>query len=141
MRRASTPLPPLMILPLAFWACGGDARSGDAGPRADAGVRDAAAADASGADAGAEDASALDASDLAPDSGALDAGPPPCRYPEGATEPMALDAVISAYRWGRALDGAGNAAALDLTRAFCDDDPLIDWAPFDALLFISAPAW
>jgi hypothetical protein len=140
MRRASAALPPLMILPLAFWACGGSPTSGEL--ERDAGLRDAAdSADASGADAGAEDAGALDASDLAPDSGALDAGPPPCRYPEGATEPMALDAVISAYRWGRALDGAGNAAALDLTRAFCDDDPLIDWAPFDALLFVSAPAW
>jgi hypothetical protein len=140
MRRASTPLPPLMILPLAFWACGGDPGTGsserDAGPRADAGLSDASAEDASALDAGA-----ADASDLAPDSGALDAGPPPCRYPDGATEPMALDAVITAYRWGRALDGAGNAAALDLTRAFCDDDPLLDWAPFDALLFVSAPAW
>jgi hypothetical protein len=159
VRRASTPLPPLIALPLAFWACGGtgggapvvDAGAGAGGPP-DAGMvaPDAAAgadADVVAMDAGEVDAGEVpDAGMFAPDASAVDAGPPdsgvmPCRYPAGAIEPMTLDEVMSPYRWPRALDGAGAARELDLERAFCADDPATDWAASDVILFVTAPAW
>ncbi len=63
-------------------------------------------------------------------------------YPDGATRPMTLGAVLYPYRWPEAVDlASGVRAALDVGEVPCDTDPLIDWSPFDALLFVSIPAW
>ncbi len=64
-----------------------------------------------------------------------------CEYPEGAVEPMALDEVISRYAWETALHSDGSEAALDLNDAWCGTDEVIEWSPFDVLLFVSIPAW
>ena len=64
-----------------------------------------------------------------------------CGYPEGAAEPMALDAVISPYRWADARHLDGRTGAIDLNEVFCASDEEIDWSPFDILLFVSIPAW
>jgi len=63
-----------------------------------------------------------------------------CAYPEGATEPMELNEVLTAYSWPEALSFGGDNIELDLERAHCNDDE-IDWSPFDVLLFVSYPAW
>jgi hypothetical protein len=65
----------------------------------------------------------------------------PCTYPDGAVEPMALDAVISPYAWPEARRADGLTTSLALTNAYCDDDAVIDWSPHDVLVFISIPAW
>jgi hypothetical protein len=63
-------------------------------------------------------------------------------YPEGAVEPMALNEVLTPYRWPVAVDRrTGERLPLDLAAAPCDTDPEIDWTPFEALLFVSIPAW
>jgi hypothetical protein len=64
-----------------------------------------------------------------------------CAYPEGAVEPMAINEVLSPYRWPKAIDGTGRNVPLDLAKVPCDDDEEIDWSPFDVLLFVSIPAW
>ena len=76
-----------------------------------------------------------------PDAGAPDSGPPTCTYPANPVEPMALDEVISPYSWATAIDGASQHIPLDLLRVHCNDDPNIEWSPFDVLLFVSIPAW
>lgn len=68
-------------------------------------------------------------------------GSMPCSYPEGAVEPMALDAVISPYAWPEARRADGLTTSLGLTSAYCDDDAVIDWSPHEVLVFISIPAW
>ncbi|MEE2830660.1 MAG: hypothetical protein VX498_15845 [Myxococcota bacterium] len=70
-----------------------------------------------------------------------DSPPASCDYPEGSVEPMAMGEVLTPYSWPSSLDGNRDEAPLALSRAFCDDDPLIDWSPFDLLLFVSIPAW
>lgn len=63
-------------------------------------------------------------------------------YPEGAVRPMERGEVLYPYSWPEAQDlASGMVAALDLGQAACDTDPLIDWSPFDVLLFVSIPAW
>ena len=63
-------------------------------------------------------------------------------YPEGAVRPMERGEVLYPYRWPEAQDlASGVLAALDLGQAACATDPLIDWSPFDILLFVSIPAW
>lgn len=64
-----------------------------------------------------------------------------CTYPEGAVEPMALDAVMSPYSWPGAVRADGTVAFLDLAKAPCADDEAIDWSIHDLLVFISIPAW
>ena len=69
-------------------------------------------------------------------------GTPPCTYPAGATEPMAVGSVLSPYSWPEAIDRRTDArGVLDLAGVPCASDELIDWSPFDVLLFISIPAW
>lgn len=63
-------------------------------------------------------------------------------YPEDAVRPMEVGAVMFPYSWPVARNVAdGTEAALDLGQVPCGTDPAIDWSPFDALLFISIPAW
>ena len=64
-----------------------------------------------------------------------------CDYPSGAREPMEAGQVISPYRWSAMVDADGSRGDLDLHRVYCDEDTQIDWSPFDALAFISIPAW
>lgn len=65
-----------------------------------------------------------------------------CTYPAGATEPMALDEVLSPYRWPVALEvGSGRQIELDLAKIHCNDDPEIDWSMVNSLLFVSVPAF
>jgi hypothetical protein len=67
---------------------------------------------------------------------------PPCAYPEGAVEPMAIGSVITPYSWPEAIDRRDDSrVALDLANVACAVDPVIDWSPFDVLLFVSIPAW
>lgn len=98
----------------------------DSGSIADAGLLDAARVDSGAMDAG---------------QGTPDAGNPGCTYPPGAVEPMALNEVLTAHSWPTAIDGTGNRFDLDLTKVHCTNDEDIDWSPFDALLFISIPAF
>ena len=65
-----------------------------------------------------------------------------CEYPSGAVEPMALGEVLTPYSWpvAKHLDGV-RENALDLANVPCAVDPVIDWSPFDVLLFVSIPAW
>lgn len=63
-------------------------------------------------------------------------------YPADAVRPMELGAVLYPYTWPVArnlFDGV--ETALDLGQVPCATDPVIDWSPFDVLLFISVPAW
>ena len=88
----------------------------------------------------------MDAAADMPDRGFLDTGPadsgvPSCNYPADAAEPMALNQVLSPYTWSSAFTAAGQLIDLNLTDAFCNTDPDIDWSPFDLLLFVSIPAW
>lgn len=63
-------------------------------------------------------------------------------YPPGAVEPMALGETLSPYSWPTAIHrGTGVSTPLDLARVPCNTDPVIDWSPFDVLLFVSIPAW
>lgn len=64
----------------------------------------------------------------------------PCTYPE-ASEPMALGEVLFPYRWLDARHRDGRTGEIRLRNVFCDNDEDIDWSPFDALLFVSIPAW
>ena len=66
--------------------------------------------------------------------------PRDCTYPEGPEE-MTLDEPIFPYRWFDARHRDGRDARLVLRDVFCNDDPDIDWSPFDVLLFVSIPAW
>ncbi|HCP45466.1 MAG TPA: hypothetical protein DIU15_05460 [Deltaproteobacteria bacterium] len=77
------------------------------------------------------------------DDGGADEGDntPDCAYPEGATEPMTLGEVLYPYAWPNAIHGDGTEASLDLENAACDTDEVLDWSPFDVLLFVSLPAW
>lgn len=120
-----------------------DAGAADAGQDAGQVIRDAGAAanDASIADAGLADAAVRDSGVNDEDAGIADAGQTGCTYPEGAREPMTLDEVITPYSWAAAIDGANQRIDLDLTQAYCNDDPDIEWSPFDVLLFVSIPAW
>lgn len=50
--------------------------------------------------------------------------------------------VLSPYSWPAAEHrGTGVRTALDLAHVPCAGDPVIDWSPFDVLLFVSIPAW
>lgn len=63
-------------------------------------------------------------------------------YPEGAVEPMALGEVLTPYRWPVAIDRrTGDRAPLDLADVPCDLDAEHGWGQFEALLFVSIPAW
>lgn len=63
-------------------------------------------------------------------------------YPAGAVEPMELGEVLAPYSWPEAEHrGTGVRTALDLAYVPCAGDPVIDWSPFDVLLFVSFPAW
>lgn len=63
-------------------------------------------------------------------------------YPTGAVEPMAMGEVLAPYGWPDAEHrGTGVRTALDLAYVPCAGDPVIDWSPFDVLLFVSIPAW
>ncbi len=65
-----------------------------------------------------------------------------CSYPTGAMEPMAVGSVLSPYSWPEAIDRRTDArVVLDLANVPCAADEVIDWSPFDVLLFISLPAW
>jgi hypothetical protein len=65
-----------------------------------------------------------------------------CAYPEGAVEPMTVGSVLTPYSWPEAIDRrSGARVALDLANVPCDVDEIIDWSPFDVLVFISLPAW
>jgi hypothetical protein len=126
--------PALAFAPVAIGlvACGneasrpGDMRGpGDAAPANDGAGR----GDAGRGDAGRGDASPLDAGSS-------------CRYPAEATEPMAVGAVLFPYAWPTALpNGSGPRIDLDLRAAHCNDDPDLDWSPFDLLLFVSVPGF
>ena len=63
-------------------------------------------------------------------------------YPEGAVRPMEVDSVLFPYSWPEAVNMVdGSFTALDLGQVPCATDPVIDWSPFDVLLFVSIPAW
>jgi hypothetical protein len=63
-------------------------------------------------------------------------------YPQGATEPMALGETMTPYRWPVAVDRrSGARVPLDLGDAPCDLDAELGWGQYDALLFVSIPAW
>lgn len=64
-----------------------------------------------------------------------------CAYPEGAVDPMELDQVLTPYSWATGIHGDGTTAAIDLGTMPCATDEVIDWSPFDVLLFVSIPAW
>jgi hypothetical protein len=75
-----------------------------------------------------------------------DGVPPSCEgddaYPEGVVDPMTLGETIPPFRWAEAVHrGSSQRAALDLGQVPCALSPDIDWSPFDALLFVSIPAW
>jgi hypothetical protein len=152
--RLTSKLPPLFALPLAVWACGSNTVSPggsrptqpEAGVGQDVAMTLDAAVDAGLLDASVLDAMGIDAEMFLPDASAIDAsandaGPAPCTYPAGAVEPMAMDAVLSPYRWPSAIDGAGASAPLDLAQAYCNNDPARDWTQADVMLFVTAPAW
>lgn len=63
-----------------------------------------------------------------------------CTYPEDYAEPMEVGRAIAPYRWPEARSLSGLEAVLDLGGFFCEAGD-IDWSPFDALLFVSIPAW
>lgn len=140
--RAST-LTPWAVLPL-LGACSGGGMDADAGAgEPDAGVIDAGpVAEDAGPAVGRDAGRGFDAG--AGDGGPpveLDAGPPPCTYPEGASETMTVGGVLWPYRWPVSLEADRTARMLDLADAPCDDAVDIDWSPFDVLVFISIPAW
>jgi hypothetical protein len=63
-------------------------------------------------------------------------------YPPDPVEPMALGEVLYPYSWPVAVHrGTLESTALDLGNVPCASDPVIDWSPFDVLLFVSIPAW
>lgn len=64
-----------------------------------------------------------------------------CSYPEGAATPMEVGEVLAPYRWANAIHGDGRQAPLDLSKVPCTDNEDIDFNPFDALLFVSLPAF
>jgi hypothetical protein len=64
-----------------------------------------------------------------------------CDYAANAVDPMELDEVITSYSWPTALRADGTDFPIDLTSVFCASDPNLEWSPFDALLFVSIPAW
>ncbi len=66
--------------------------------------------------------------------------PTPCVYPEGAVEPMALDEVITPYRWAEGIHGDGTTAAIDLEEAYCGEGD-VGWGDAEVVLLVSLPAW
>lgn len=63
-------------------------------------------------------------------------------YPQDAVRPMEEGQVLFPYRWPEATNLASQVTtALDLGQVPCASDPVIDWSPFDILLFVSIPAW
>ena len=54
---------------------------------------------------------------------------------------MARGEVLFPYSWPKARHRDGRSGSLDLQFVPCNDDPDIDWSPFDVLLFVSIPAW
>ena len=63
-------------------------------------------------------------------------------YPPDPVEPMALGEVLYPYSWPVAVNRATlESTTLDLAMVPCASDPVIDWSPFDVLLFVSIPAW
>jgi hypothetical protein len=133
-------LPVTLITPLVFWACGPSSNGGTM--VVDSGVADSGASDGSvrdtgvgfgdanvddaGFDAGAEDVGF-------PDSGAPDSGAP-CTYPTGATEPMALDQVLTPYSWAAAIAPDGTNSSFDLTNYYCQSNT-------EAIFFVSSVDW
>ncbi len=67
-------------------------------------------------------------------------GDMPCDYPN-SVEPMALNEPIHPYAWPLAIHADGTHTPLDLAKAHCDTDEIIDWSPHEILVFISIPAW
>lgn len=76
------------------------------------------------------------------DTGTTDTGPTTtaCSYPEFVV-PMTIDEVLSPFTWPTAIHRDGRQGDLDLEAVPCGDDPDIDWSVFDALVFVSIPAW
>ena len=97
--------------------------------------------DTAGTDTSDTDASDTASTDATESSDSADTDPGPCEYPEGAVEPMALNEVLWAYSWPAAKRADGLTTPLDLTKAHCDTDDVIDWSPHDVLVFVSIPAW
>jgi len=54
---------------------------------------------------------------------------------------MELGEVLFPYSWDTAIHGDGTTASVDLDTMPCASDEVIDWSPFDVLLFVSIPAW
>lgn len=153
----------MLFAPLALTACGGTTISPGGGVRTtdsgftvatDAGATQGADAAASTGDAGvsgrtdtgvpgASDSGVVVAADSGVPNNPPDAGvQPACTYPGGAVEPMALDQVITPYRWTQAEDlAAGVTRDLDLTAVYCDRDQDLAWSGIDYLLLVSIPAW
>jgi hypothetical protein len=66
----------------------------------------------------------------------------PCEYPPGAPEEMAEGEVLPRFSWPAARDASGSEAPLDLLAAHCGDaSDAWAWSPYDAILFVSLPAW
>jgi len=97
-----------------------------------AGTTSTDTSDAAGTDESTDASSTTDATDT---------DPGPCEYPPGAVEPMALNEVLSPYSWPAAKRADGLTTPLDLVKAHCDSDEVIDWSPHEVLVFISIPAW
>lgn len=69
-----------------------------------------------------------------------DGDPPDCAYPD-APDTMALGSALPSFRWGVSQTATGEGGAVDMHRAYCDEDANREWSPFDLLLFVSIPAW
>jgi len=125
----------LCALALLLVACDGATTEPDASsPGGDSGTLAMDAGGTDGTDAG-EPMMGLDGAMLA------DAGDPPCDYPPGAVEPMALNEPLWPYRWPTARHADGRDFPIDLNEVVCTADPNIDWSPFDVLVFVSIPGW
>ena len=118
-----------------------DAGPGDMGPATDAGPADQGMGPDAGVDMGMMADAGPEDTGPGPDMGPADTGNGPCTYPAGATGSFLEPNILPAFSWPASLDGMRVDRPLDLTTAFCANDPNIDWSPFDVLLFISIPAW
>lgn len=66
---------------------------------------------------------------------------PPCEHPVSFDTSMGQGALLEPFGWKVARHLDGREAPLFMERVFCNDDPDIDWSPFDVLVFVAIPAW
>ena len=93
--------------------------------------------DAGGPDTGGPDTNDTDGTES---TGGTGTTTPPCEAPTPGAE-MALGEVMPAFSWSDARHMDGRTASLELGKVACNGDDDIEWSPFDALVFMSIPAW